>query len=199
MGRPSTARERLLDSACELMHSRGYGSIGVAEICARADVRKGSFYHFFESKQALTIEVVDEHWRRQRADWGAVLGSPDPALARLENLFGMQARTQRLAKESGGTVNGCLLANLALELSTQDRAVQTRLEEIFNEQIDLIHATLGDAVTEGAIPEADRATARALVAQLEGMVLFAKLGNDPAVLDDLWSQAKLLLNVRIPA
>ena len=35
-----------MDAACELMHNRGYGSIGVAEICARADVRKGSFYHF---------------------------------------------------------------------------------------------------------------------------------------------------------
>ncbi|HCU50381.1 MAG TPA: TetR family transcriptional regulator, partial [Micromonosporaceae bacterium] len=48
MGRSSTARERILAAACELMLSRGYGSIGVAEICARADVKKGSFYHFFE-------------------------------------------------------------------------------------------------------------------------------------------------------
>lgn len=195
MGRPSTARERLLDSACELMHSRGYGSIGVAEICARADVRKGSFYHFFESKQALTIEVINTHWHAQRAAWIAVLDATGPALARLEELFREQMAGQRQAKETGGVVNGCLLANLALELSTQDRAVQTRLEEIFDEQIDLIHLVMEEAEAQGAIPSANRSTARAVVAQLEGMVLFAKLANDPELLDDLWTQTRLLLRV----
>ncbi|MFD1931531.1 MULTISPECIES: TetR/AcrR family transcriptional regulator [Nonomuraea] len=180
MGRQSNARERLLDAACELIHSRGYGSIGVAEICAKADVRKGSFYHFFESKQALTLEVIDGHWRRQRADWVSTLDGEG-----LERLFRDQAEAQRLSKDSGGAVNGCLLANLALELSNQDEVVRTRLEQIFDEQVDLVHGALR--------PGAERSTARALVAQLEGMVLFAKISNDPAVLDDLWRQARLLM------
>lgn len=42
---------------------------------------------------------------------------------------------------------------------------------------------------------ASRAAARAVVAQLEGMVLFAKLDNDPAVLGDLWQYTLLLLGV----
>ena len=37
-------------------------------------------------------------------------------------------------------------------------------------------------------------TARALVAQLEGQVLFAKLHNNPRVLDDLWPQCRKLLS-----
>ncbi|MBG0830233.1 TetR/AcrR family transcriptional regulator [Planomonospora sp. ID67723] len=193
MGRSSTARERLLESACELMLSRGYGSIGVAEICSRADVRKGSFYHFFESKQALTIAVVDAHWQTQRAAWTAILGDPAPPLERLERLFREQAEGQRRAKLSGGAVHGCLLANLALELSQQDDPVQERLGEIFAEQIALVQAVLDQAAGEGAIPAPRPGTARSLVAQLEGLVLFAKLGNDPAILDDLWEQAELLL------
>lgn len=198
MGRSSTARERLVGAACDLMHSRGYGSIGVAEICTRADVRKGSFYHFFESKQALTVEVIDTHWRQQRAGWIATLRSPAPALTRLEQLFGVVARAQYTAKEGDGAVNGCLLANLTLELAGQDHTVQARLEDIFAEQIDLLQETLDDAVAEGAIPPVGRSTARALVAQLEGMILFSKLGNDPSVLDDLWPQVRLLLNARAP-
>ncbi|MFD6676979.1 TetR/AcrR family transcriptional regulator [Rhodococcus zopfii] len=46
MGRFSDARERLLAASGDLMHQLGYAAIGVAEICARAGVRKGSFYHF---------------------------------------------------------------------------------------------------------------------------------------------------------
>ncbi|MCX4584289.1 TetR/AcrR family transcriptional regulator [Streptomyces sp. NBC_01481] len=195
MGRTSTARERLLEAACGLILSRGYGTIGVAEICARADVRKGSFYHFFESKQALTIEAINAHWAAQQAGWVATLRSDGSAEGRLERLFLDQAAAQRTAKTEGGAVNGCLFGNLALELSTQDAVVQSRLTEIFDEQIDLVHATLADGAEQGTIPAqaATRATARAVLAQLEGMVMFAKLANDPSVLDGLWAQTSRLL------
>lgn len=198
MGRSSTARERLLEAACHLMLNRGYSSIGVAEICARADVRKGSFYHFFDSKQALTIEALDVHWRGQRAAWVSVLGATAPALTRLERLARTQAAVQRQAKDETDAVNGCLFANLALELSSQDHAVQAHLQQIFDEQIQLVHATLQEAAADGTIP-VDRATrtiARAVVAQSEGLVMFAKLSNNPDVLDDLWTQIQLLIGSR---
>ncbi|NNJ06087.1 TetR/AcrR family transcriptional regulator [Streptomyces sp. PKU-MA01144] len=195
MGRTSTARERLLDAACGLMLSRGYGTIGVAEICARADVRKGSFYHFFESKQALTIEAINAHWASQRAGWVATLRGDGPAEDRLERFFLDQAAAQHTARTQNGAVNGCLFGNLALEMSTQDAVVQGRLAEVFDEQIDLVHATLTEAAEQGAVPApaATRETARAVLAQLEGMVMFAKLANDPSVLDGLWAQASRLL------
>lgn len=188
MGRTSDARDRLLNAACELMLRRGYGALGVAEICAHADVRKGSFYHFFPSKQALTLAAIDAHWARQRADWTAILSAPTPALSRLEKLVQQQVSAQRHARKAGGAVTGCLFGNLALELSNQEQEVRHRLEEIFDEQIDLVESALRDAAEEGAIPRpaADRVTARAIVAQIEGMVLLAKLGNDPSVLADLW-------------
>lgn len=201
MGRSSTARDRLVAAACQLMLNRGYSSIGVAEICARADVRKGSFYHFFESKQALTIEAIDVHWRDQRATWVAVLGAEEPAFTRLERLIRAQAAVQREAKETTAAVNGCLFGNLALELSTQDQAVQAHLDQVFNEQIELVQGTLEQAVADGTIPvdRASRGTARAVVAQLEGMVMFAKLANDPDLLDDLWPQIALLLTAATSA
>lgn len=179
------------------MHSRSYGAVGVAEICQRADVRKGSFYHFFPSKQELTLEAVAAHWDRQRAGWSTILQVEDngSALERLRRLLGAMAAEHRAEQQTHGAVGGCVLANLALELSTQDQAVQDRLQAIFAEQIALIEALLQEAVAEGSIPAsgATRANARAVVAQIEGMVLFAKLGNDPAVLDDLWPQTLRLL------
>jgi TetR/AcrR family transcriptional repressor of nem operon len=195
MGRTSTARERLLDATRGLMLSRGYGTIGVAEICARADVKKGSFYHFFESKQALTIETINTHWASQRPGWVSVLRDDSPAMERLERFFLDQAAAQHTAKTEDGAVNGCLFGNLALGLSTQDELVQARVSEIFDEQIDLVHATLTEAAQQGAIPApaATRDTARALLAQLEGMVMFAKLANDPSILNGLWKQTSRLL------
>jgi TetR/AcrR family transcriptional repressor of nem operon len=200
MGRSSTARQRLLDAACELIQTRSYGAVGVADICALADVRKGSFYYFFDSKQSLTLEVIDAHWSGQRADWGATLTAPGSVLERLHRLFLDTAAEQRRTLSANGAVRGCVLANLALELSTQDRVVQTRLQEIFADQVGLIETALREAAAAGEIlPEsATVEIARAIVAQLEGMILFAKLGNDPDVLAGLWPQVRLLLRPLAP-
>ncbi len=77
MGRTSDARVKILGAAQSLIELRGYSALGVAEICQAAGVPKGSFYYFFESKEALALAVLDEQWRVQRADWERVLGGDD--------------------------------------------------------------------------------------------------------------------------
>lgn len=200
MGRTSDAEERLRTAAHDLMAVRGYAAVGVAEVCRQAGVQKGSFYHFYDSKQTLTLSVVDAHWDLQRQSWQDLLTGPQPALTRLQRLLQAQAEAQQRSQADAGAVQGCLLANLALELSTQDETVTARLNDVFDEQIDRIHTVLQEAAAEGAMAaeDATRDVARAVVAQLEGLVLFAKMRNDPAVLDDLWPQVRRLLGAHAP-
>ena len=198
MPRISDAKEKLMSAARDLIWERSYGATSVDEICAKADVRKGSFYHFFPSKQELTLAAVDAHWTEQRAAWAATLSAPRPALDRLRQLLIDTAASYRQARDRSGILHGCVLANLALELSADDTLVRARLQEIFADQVALIGATLADAAAEDTIAPAiaNPVTARAIVAQLEGMVMFAKIDNDPAPLDDLWAHTRLLLGLR---
>ncbi|EGV50102.1 TetR/AcrR family transcriptional regulator [endosymbiont of Riftia pachyptila] len=53
-------RRLILKSARDLIYSRSYSEVGVAAICERAGIKKGSFYHFFPSKRDLTLAVIDE-------------------------------------------------------------------------------------------------------------------------------------------
>ncbi|HSG31720.1 MAG TPA: TetR/AcrR family transcriptional regulator, partial [Thermodesulfobacteriota bacterium] len=46
-----TTKEKLIDSAIQLLGTRSYNSVGVQELCEHAEVKKGSFYHFFPSKR----------------------------------------------------------------------------------------------------------------------------------------------------
>ncbi|WP_165985930.1 TetR/AcrR family transcriptional regulator [Streptomyces sp. YIM 98790] len=194
MGRSSTADQRLLDAVCELLRDRGYHSIGIAEICARADVRKGSFYHFFKSKEELVLAAVDQHWAREREMWRAAL-RPDAAVPeRLGRLLDAFTEEQRAAKRACGTVSGCLLGNLAMELGSREPAVRARLADIFAEQVSLLAAAL--AGEEAAGDEGVREMAQAVIAQLEGTVLFARLANDPEVLTGLRPQVMRLLAPR---
>ncbi|MFF1634207.1 TetR/AcrR family transcriptional regulator [Leifsonia sp. NPDC058248] len=196
MGRKSDARQRILDAGATLFGQRAYSTIGVAEICAEADVPKGSFYYFFPSKQALALAVVDEHWVWQRGQWMGILTAPEPIVDRLRALFIATAEMQSAALKGTGAVAGCLFGNLALEVSAQDDPLRARLQEIFDEQIDIVEGAIREAVTAGEVSVASpRETARSIVAQIEGMILFAKLFNDPAQLDQLWQNSMKLLGL----
>ncbi|MFC4628130.1 TetR/AcrR family transcriptional regulator [Promicromonospora alba] len=198
MPRTSDGRERLIEAGVELFSQRPYGSIGVAELCARAGVNKGSFYYFFPSKEALALAVIDRHWAWQQGVWAEILNGPGTILERLRALFAATAQMQIDARTGTGWVAGCLFGNLALEVSSQNEPVRMRLQEIFDEQIELIRAPLAAAVESGELqrPAEDvDGAAKAIVAQVEGLVLFAKLFNDPAHLDSLWQNSLRLLGL----
>ncbi|MET7697336.1 TetR/AcrR family transcriptional regulator [Streptomyces sp. NPDC005485] len=191
MGRTSDARQKILGAARSLIEARGYTALGVAEICKAAGVPKGSFYYFFESKEALALTVVDEHWAAQQRDWARILGG---AAQPLRRLFEETEAGQRAGQEGCGTVSGCLFGNLTLELSNQTEAVRGRLQEIFDAQVDMVEAVVAEAQGRGDVSVTDtREAARAVVAQLEGQVMFAKLYNNTSRLSPLWQNCRALL------
>ncbi|MGW3288198.1 TetR/AcrR family transcriptional regulator [Streptomyces sp. NPDC001002] len=194
MGRTSDAREKILGAARTLIEGRGYSALGVAEICKAAGVPKGSFYYFFESKEALALAVVDEHWAGQHRDWTRILGGGDEPLRRLRQLFEETEAGQRAVQQGCGTVSGCLFGNLTLELSNQTEPVRARLQEIFDAQVDMVEAVVAEARERGDVAVTDpHQAARAVVAQLEGQVMFAKLYNSTERLSPLWQNCLALL------
>lgn len=56
-----TARTKLLDAAIETVRAQGYAATSVDELCRKAGVTKGAFFHHFESKDALAIAAAN-HW-----------------------------------------------------------------------------------------------------------------------------------------
>ncbi|WP_406256036.1 TetR/AcrR family transcriptional regulator [Streptomyces nigra] len=199
MGRTSDAKNKILTAARSLLEQRGYSALGVAEICKTAEVPKGSFYYFFESKEALALAVIDEQWAAERRDWEGILRGDAEPLERLRQLFEATENRQRNGQESCGVVVGCMFGNLSLEMSNQTDAVRERLQQIFEDQVDMVEATITEALGRGEIEVADpREAARSVVAQLEGQVLFAKLYNSTGQLSTLWPNCLALLRASRP-
>jgi TetR/AcrR family transcriptional repressor of nem operon len=198
MGRTSDARTKILTSAQSLIELRGYSALGVAEICKTAGVPKGSFYYFFDSKEALALAVIDEEWAGQRAVWAEILQSTEPPLERLRRLFEVTEISQREGQQSCGSVSGCLFGNLTLELSNQTDAIRTRLQEVFEAQVEMVDKVVIEARDQGDAHVADTyESARSVVAQLEGQVMFAKLYNTTQRLEGLWANCLALLGARM--
>ena len=80
--RGEETRAKILKAAFEVFAQEGYDATGVAEICARAGVSKGAFYHHFLSKQAVFITLLDD-WLVEidQALAGALQVSPSVAEA----------------------------------------------------------------------------------------------------------------------
>jgi TetR/AcrR family transcriptional regulator, transcriptional repressor for nem operon len=177
-------RERLVATAAGLWHVRSYADVGVNEICEVADVRKGSFYHFFASKQELAVAVIDRHWREAYENVVApALAAGTTPLEQLRELtVGIAGELERLTEELG-VVPGCPFGNLAGELSTIDGAVRERLERLFEGQRELLRELLEGAVAAGELPDATDVAdaARAMHAYIEGVLLVSKNADDASI------------------
>ena len=61
MSKATPTRDRLIHSALFLFWERGFAGTSMSDLLAHAQVNSGSFYHFFESKEALLKAVLDEY------------------------------------------------------------------------------------------------------------------------------------------
>lgn len=187
-------KSRILATARELFHSRSYADVGIKEICDAASVQKGSFYHFFPSKRDLALAVIDD----MADDWahGFVAEAFDrnlPALERLDYMIDAAYYWQKAAKDIEGRMPGCLFGNLALEISTRDEVLRAKLNAVFDKASARFHETLDEAVELGLMQPLDTAaTAQAMLAFLEGVILLAKSRNDPEVVRVLGPAIKTL-------
>ena len=56
------ARSKLLDAAVAIIRQKGYAATSVDELCARAGVTKGAFFHHFPSKDSLAVAAAN-YWQ----------------------------------------------------------------------------------------------------------------------------------------
>lgn len=169
------------------MYARSYADVGVAAICEKAEVQKGSFYHFFTSKQQLTLAVIDDYFADTKE---SMLDKAfDPAIApldRLDRFIEMAIELQSTIHQQTGHILGCPFGNLATELATQDETIRQKLDALFNRFQRLIRDTLQEALDRGdAAPLDVEATANAFLAFFEGTMMLAKTHNDPELLRKL--------------
>lgn len=180
MPRTSDARERIVTTAARLFLERSYQAVGIDELCQAADVRKGSFYHYFSSKSELAKAVIDLHadvFAQQLS--GAPAATPADRLHAIPDAIGVIQAA--LAAQFGRAV-GCPFGNFAAELSTTDDGLRTHLAGKLAAMERHLAAVCHDAAGAGVLRDGtdpDR-LAHALLAQYEGIILLAKL-NDSGV------------------
>ena len=196
MGRTSDARERLLSAALDLIWTSSYGSVSVDDICQRAGVKKGSFYHFFPSKADLALAAYELHWETKRPMLDAIFSPQVPPLERLRRWSDQVYDLQKSHFEKFGHVCGCPYVNVGTELATLDDRLRAKSEELLGRGLKYLESAIADAQRAGLLKVDDvHAAATLLGSTAMGMILQSKVQNDPEVLRELHPVILKLLGV----
>jgi TetR/AcrR family transcriptional regulator, transcriptional repressor for nem operon len=175
-------REQLLNAGVAALHSKGFNGCGVQEITDAAGVPKGSFYNYFESKEAFSADVLEHYWEQGAQKNLAVLSDESiPALTRLRTYFSQRAEIHA----AGHYERGCMIGNLATEVTGQSRLVRDRLAGLFAGWVRVVGNCLREAQQNGEIDSALDAMTLAgfLVNAWQGAVMRAKVERDSSPLD----------------
>jgi TetR/AcrR family transcriptional repressor of nem operon len=153
----------------------GYSATRVDDVISKAGLSKGSFYHFFDSKESLGLAAMEHYYadRVGRLAAGTFAAETDP----LRRAHGFLEHASNVVTDLWKT--GCLLANLAADAAGASRAVSNALKKRTSE----LRALLMDLLSPFATLEVTAADlADQFLVCIEGSIVLARIYDDPAYL-----------------
>lgn len=129
----SDTKNRILAAAAELIVKHGFNGVGINDILAKANVPKGSFYHWFASKEQLGVELlrsVGKAVSSEEATWFLRSDMMPNYLDRLS--AAMEAGLLALMKNSGTEV--ALMLKLGAEMSSTSESMREEVASFLQGQ-----------------------------------------------------------------
>jgi TetR/AcrR family transcriptional repressor of nem operon len=179
MPRKTDTKERILREAMALIRSRGYCSVGVDDILKAAHAGKSSFYHFFESKEALGAEVLAAYGRLAKE--GILREAFAPTVPPLERPL----RFAQLIREQGEPLEGLFAGLYASDNGHVSAPIRSQAAELVESVVSRFEQAFREAVERMELyPDAPaREMAEACVGFCEGALLLARLTGQPEMLE----------------
>jgi len=190
---PAGLRNRVLDVAASAFQARGFGATSTHDIVREAGVTGGALHHHFPTKKALALAVIGERVSPEVGEtWVTRVREAPSAAAGIIAAFGEVIA----ALDARGSVSGCPLGNLALELSLADEELRAALAGEYHAWRGAIADKLRADLAEGragfaaADPEA---FANVVVAMFSGAMAIAKAEQSSAALSACAAQLAAIM------
>jgi TetR/AcrR family transcriptional repressor of nem operon len=175
-----------MDAVLELIWTGSYGSTTIDHICEKAGVKKGSFYHFFDSKAVLAVAALETSWQATRVELDNMFSATVPPLVRLQKYCDFGYDFQSKMADKYGHVLGCPLFSIGSEICTLEDELQKKIRSILDYKHKYIESAIRDAAANGEIEAPDpAAAARMVMAFYEGLLTQARIQNDVNILREM--------------
>lgn len=176
-------REQLLEKGMTMLLRRGYHDLGIAALLEATDTAKGSFYHYFKSKEDFGLQAIERYM--EGVHKGLDLCLEDESLSPLRRVRHFFELSEEKYRSEGYL--GCLLGGLGQELSGVSEVFRRKVEECFAQIEARIAACLKLAIERRELgKETDpKHMAKLLVTCWEGAALRSRLLRNPAPLREM--------------
>ncbi len=190
-------RQHILATGRALVAQHGYTGVGLSELLTQAGVPKGSFYHFFKSKEAFGCALLDSFVESYAADLTTTLAAPElSGRDRLMTYFGRWRTNQ-----TGDAYEArCLVVKLSAEVADLSPGMREVLARGVSAIVTRLAQVVREGMDDGSIPP--KADAEALATTLYqiwlGASLMGALSRDIAPYDSALATTAALIDQQGP-
>jgi len=191
-------KQELLEAGMQFMQAKGYTNSGLQQVLDAVGVPKGSFYHYFESKEDFALQIIEHFDCNFTEDiLGCLRDVNYSPLERMQNYC--LAGREKISK--GSCMGGCLIGNLSQEMASQSERLRQKLEEVFLRWRDLFALCIAEGQQVGQIDARFEAEelAELFLSGWEGAILRAKSTRSIRPVDNFIKLVFALMSERAPS
>jgi len=132
----------LLDKGIELLWAKGYNGTSVNDIVKSAEIPKGSFYFYFDSKEDFTVKALEKYFDEQFPPTLTIL--QDKTVSPKQRLLNFYEFRTKMMIEEMDCKHGCLGCNLANEMAEHSEAIRN----VIAAKGEIVKTYISDAIEE---------------------------------------------------
>lgn len=149
MNKCGDTRQHVLDVAKEIILGKGFAAVGLNEILTSAGVPKGSFYHYFKSKEQFGDELIKDYFAQYLQQLEITLSAEGSTnSSRLLAYFQAWLDTQ----SSDTTADKCLVVKLSAEVTDLSELMRVTLKSGTDRVIARLAESVADGISKGEFP-----------------------------------------------
>ena len=189
-----SVRQHILAIGRAIITGKGFSAVGLNEILSAAGVPKGSFYHYFKSKELFGEALLEDYVGDYLASLEALL-APDGSLAAARLMRYWDG--WRALSDDGCAGSNCLVVKLSGEVADMSEAMRAVLLRGTNDIVRRLAACIEEGYADGSIPAGPdpQQCALALYEMWLGAALLTKLRREPSALDGALHATRSLLKL----
>ncbi|WP_413804390.1 TetR/AcrR family transcriptional regulator [Streptomyces sp. OE57] len=186
-------RQSLLEAARRIVAAKGYAAVGINEVLAAAGVPKGSFYHYFASKDAFGEAMMKSYFDDYLATMDGILADKGKSSAEHLMTYWQRFYDTQAADDCQG---GCLVVKLGAEVSDLSEVMRAATKAGTAAIVDRLEQMITDGITDGSVSvgESPRMTAEALYDLWLGASMMAKIHRSAHHLDRAMTVTRQVLH-----
>lgn len=190
-------RDEILDAAQRIMAHKGYAAVGISEVLADVGVPKGSFYHWFASKDAFGVALIDHYFTDYLARIDQIVSMPTTASERLQQYWQEFHDMQSFDHCQGK----CLVVKLGAEVSDLSEPMRLALIEGTDAVVSRIEQMILDGLSDGSVSVdgEPREVAHGLYDGWVGASILAKIHRSPEPLTRAMNMTRRQLHFDLAA